>query len=154
MARPLRATHIPQVYFAHEECVFNGLRINKNAIVFRDPSGDVYVCNHMPRYYKGVDPMLTIQYWDATFHYWETIKLRTYVTKIMYEAYCAGGMKRMTHEEDIEFSNNCVRKFKGHGMRQRPGGKNVGEIPLSSGECIIARTFNTGNMLSYNSNVM
>lgn len=152
--KPIRPTHIPQVYYAYTECMFNNLRINKNAIIYKDGTGDIYVCNRMPSNYKGTDPLLTVSIWDAAFQYWDTIQLKSYATRIMYEAWCAGGMKKTTHSEDIQFSNDCIRKFKWHGMRHKPSMKNPGEIQLSCGECIIAQTFNTNNTLSYNSNIM
>ena len=60
-----------------------------------------------------------------------------------------------TLNEKTEFISDVTRKFKGHSMKDgakyhaSQRNKNKGEIPLNCGECIIARTFNTGRSIPY-----
>ena len=61
-----------------------------------------------------------------------------------------------TMSEKANFMTNINRKHKGHAMKdgstyaEKHRHKNVGEIPLDCGGCIIARKFNTGRCFSKN----
>lgn len=74
-----------------------------------------------------------------------------------------GGIKRdiaygigRTMREKSDFMTSVVRKHKSHAIKDgstyaaKNRHKNVGEIPLDCGECVIARTFNTGRSFSKN----
>lgn len=122
-----KITHSAFVYQLKQGARINGKVVRAGSVVVDDnfynsfSSGrEIYVCENLPRYYKGNNPRLTVSIWTEG-GYWERETLQNVVTRAIWAKFVENG-RRKAKRDPLNLTDDQARDLMKHDRKKKGGG--------------------------------
>lgn len=120
-------THEITVHLFNRDAKIHGRVVRAGSILLQDryynsfSSGcDLYICDSLPRFYKGNNPRLRVSVWtDGGF--WESDLIQNGISRIIWRKFVECG-RRKTKADPLSLTDDQARDLMKHERRKKNGG--------------------------------